>query len=160
MACAPSEDSDHPGHTCSLISVFALRMKKAWVLSYPLSAQRRLWSEWANAQADLNLRWAHSHFVGFVIYQSLSRLPVWDSQNCSIIFLLLSWQSHYRVTDEAFLAETSKGPSTFLRMFSLLLKERIFVSYFVVKRLNYHVWFPCFVRFFLLELIYLQCSWC
>ena len=26
-------------------SVFAVRMKKAWVLSYPLSAQRRLWSE-------------------------------------------------------------------------------------------------------------------
>ena len=49
----------------SLIRVFAVRMKKAWVLSYPLSAQRRLWS--ADAQADPNLRWAHSHFVGFVM---------------------------------------------------------------------------------------------
>ena len=28
-------------------SVFAVRMKKACVLSYPLSAQRRLWSDWA-----------------------------------------------------------------------------------------------------------------
>ena len=28
--------------------------------------QRRLWSDWADAQADLSLRWAHSHFVGFV----------------------------------------------------------------------------------------------
>ena len=28
-------------------SVFAVRMKKARVLSYPLSAQRRLWSDWA-----------------------------------------------------------------------------------------------------------------
>ena len=37
-------------------------------------------------------------------------------------------QSHYRVNDEAFLAETSKyGLSTFLRMCSLLLKEHIFV---------------------------------
>ena len=26
-------------------SVFAIRMKKHWVLSYPLSAQRRLWSD-------------------------------------------------------------------------------------------------------------------
>ena len=45
-------------------SVFAVRMKKAWVLtcSYPLSAQRRLWSDWAYAQADLSLRWAHSLF--------------------------------------------------------------------------------------------------
>ena len=42
MACAPSEDSDQPGHPPSLIRVFAVRMKKAWVLSYPLSAQRRL----------------------------------------------------------------------------------------------------------------------
>ena len=35
--CAPSEDSDQPGHPSSLIRVFAVRMKKAWVLSYPLS---------------------------------------------------------------------------------------------------------------------------
>ena len=42
MVCAPSEDSDQPGHPPSLIRVFAARMKKAWVLSYPLSAQRRL----------------------------------------------------------------------------------------------------------------------
>ena len=40
--CAPSEDSDQPGHPPSLIRVFAVRMKKAWVLSYPLSGQRRL----------------------------------------------------------------------------------------------------------------------
>ena len=44
-------------------SVFAVHMKEAWVLSYPLSAQQRLWSDWA----DLSLRWAHSHFVGFVM---------------------------------------------------------------------------------------------
>ena len=48
-------------------SVFTVRMKKAWVLSYPLSAQRRLWPDWADAQADLSLRWAHTHFVGFVM---------------------------------------------------------------------------------------------
>ena len=44
MACAPSEDSDQPGRPPSLIRVFAVRMKKAWVLSYPLGAQRRLLS--------------------------------------------------------------------------------------------------------------------
>ena len=32
--CAPSEDSDPPGHPSSLIRVFAVRMKKVWVLSY------------------------------------------------------------------------------------------------------------------------------
>ena len=40
--CAPSEDWDQPRHPPSLIRVFAVRMKKSWVLSYPLSAQRRL----------------------------------------------------------------------------------------------------------------------
>ena len=42
MACAPSEESDQPGHPPSLIRVFAVRIKKAWVLIYPLSQQRRL----------------------------------------------------------------------------------------------------------------------
>ena len=65
MACAPSEDSDQPGHLPRLIRVFTVRMKKAWVISYPLNAQRRLWSNWADAQADLSLRWAHMSLCWF-----------------------------------------------------------------------------------------------
>ena len=42
MIVAPSEDSDQHGHPPSLIRVFAFRLKQYWVLSYPLSAQRRL----------------------------------------------------------------------------------------------------------------------
>ena len=57
MAFAPSEDSDQHGHPPSLIRVFAVRMKKAWVLSYLLSAQR--WSDWADARADLSPLGAH-----------------------------------------------------------------------------------------------------
>ena len=45
--------------------VFAVRMKKAWVLSYPSSALRRHWSDRADAQADLSLRWAHMPFSWF-----------------------------------------------------------------------------------------------
>ena len=37
-------------------SVFAVRMKTPWVLSYPLSAQRRLWSDWAHSQFVLSCR--------------------------------------------------------------------------------------------------------
>ena len=90
MACAPSEDSDQPGHPPSLTRVFAVRsmgsksyqslirvfdvrMKTHWVPYYPLSALRRLWSDWADAQADLNLRWAHRHFVGFVVRRLICR---------------------------------------------------------------------------------------
>ena len=64
MTCAPSEDSDQPVHPpslTSLIRVFAVRLKKALVLSYPLSARRRLIS----LGADLSLRWAHRSFCWF-----------------------------------------------------------------------------------------------
>ena len=87
--CAPSEDSDQPGHPPSLIRVFAVRMKKARVLSYPLSAQWRLWSDWADAQADLSLRWAHSHFVGFV----MSRLISYNYNQIPTLSQSLIW--HY-----------------------------------------------------------------
>ena len=43
---AHSEDSDQTGRMPRLI----------W-----------LWSDWADAQTDLSLSWAHSHFVGFVV---------------------------------------------------------------------------------------------
>ena len=52
MVSAPSEDSDQP----SLIRVFTVRMKKAWFLSYPLSAQR-----------ILIFAGRKCHFVGFVM---------------------------------------------------------------------------------------------
>ena len=67
MSSAHSEDSDQHRHPPNLIRVFTVHMKKAWVLNYPLSTQRRLWSDWAEAQADLSLRWAHSRFIGFVM---------------------------------------------------------------------------------------------
>ena len=57
MACAPSEDSDQPGHPPNLIRVFAVRMKKAQVLSYPLSTQWKLWSNCRDAQAEATLIW-------------------------------------------------------------------------------------------------------
>ena len=63
--CAHSENSDQPGHPPSLISVFAVRNKKHWILGYPLSALRRLWSDRPDAQTDLSLRWAHRSFCWF-----------------------------------------------------------------------------------------------
>ena len=50
MTCAPSEDSDKPGHLLSLIRVITVRMTKPC----PLSAQRRPWSDGMDAQADLS----------------------------------------------------------------------------------------------------------
>ena len=85
---ATSEDSDQPGHPPSVIRVFAVRMKKAWVLSYSLSAQRRLWSDLADAQADLSLRWAHSHFVGFVRSRLICHKIMWIFDWISPLFRL------------------------------------------------------------------------
>ena len=98
---APSEDSDQPGHPPSLIRVFAVRMKKPWVLSYPLSAQWRLWSDWVDAQADLSLRWAHTHFVDFVMSQLISCLYVLKhftipiKKSISVLFLGCKYRASF-----------------------------------------------------------------
>ena len=98
--CAPSEDSDQPGHPPSLIRVIAVPMKKAWVLSYPLSTQQRLWSDWADAQADLSLRWVHTHFVGFVMSWLKEKL-LWtrikekDSLKCRFRYIVSIVVDHF-----------------------------------------------------------------
>ena len=53
-------------------SIFAVRMKKAWVLSYtahsPLSAQRSLWSDWADACRLISVSaWRTCHFDSFIV---------------------------------------------------------------------------------------------
>ena len=83
-ACAPSEDSDQPGQAPSLTRIFTVSMKKAWVLSYPLSTQRRLWSDWVDAQADLSLGWVHSHFVGFVMRRLIWFCSITETSPCAI----------------------------------------------------------------------------
>ena len=76
-------------HPLSLIWVFTVRMKKAWVLSYPICTQRRLWSDWADAQADLSLCWAHRSFCWFcheVAQFSCTKLlteKLWGNNQCS-----------------------------------------------------------------------------
>ena len=90
--CAPSEDSDQPENPPSLIRVFVVRMKKAWVFSYPLNAKRRLWSDWADAQANLSLRWAHIPLCWFCyeaaqIWLLLKKLDF--AATIYLIFLLL-----------------------------------------------------------------------
>ena len=65
MACVPSEDSDQPVHPPSLIRVFAVRSVGSWGLKLSSCRQRKLWSDWADTQADLSLRWAHMPFCRF-----------------------------------------------------------------------------------------------
>ena len=43
----------------SLIRIFAVHLRTLWLLDYPQSALRRLWSDCADVQADLSLHWKH-----------------------------------------------------------------------------------------------------
>ena len=74
MACAPSEDSNQPGHLSCLMSVIAVGSMGSLGLNFlpadsevsdQTGRQRRLWSDWVDAQADLNLRWAHMAYCWF-----------------------------------------------------------------------------------------------
>ena len=64
MTIAPSENSDQPRHPPSLITVFAVRMKKHWVLSYTWSASEDSGRCPGWYESPLS---AHAIFVGFVM---------------------------------------------------------------------------------------------
>ena len=62
-----------------------------------------------------------------LIFISLRIDCLFEIRKISECFLWLSLPGHYRVTDEALLAEiTQYDPSSFLLLFSLLFKELIF----------------------------------
>ena len=65
MTCAPSHDSNQPG----LRPVWAESSLSAWrnlgSLATHWAHSERLWSDWADAHADLSLRWAHRSFCWF-----------------------------------------------------------------------------------------------
>ena len=65
---AQSEDSDQTGRMPRLIC--------EW-----------LRSDWADAQADLSLRWAHTHFVSFVMSRLNYQVPLLHHLNTVLIFL-------------------------------------------------------------------------
>ena len=92
--CAPSEDSDQPGHQPSLTRVFAVRSMGSLRPKVSSCGQRRLWSAWAS---DLSLCWAHTHFVGFVMSRLI--LVFGTLRNLSIYFATDSrqyiWQNSF-----------------------------------------------------------------
>ena len=61
-------------------SVFAIRMKTPCVLRYPLSTQRRLWSDWASM-----IIWVFAgctcHFAGFVVLRLICRKMFFSHTN-------------------------------------------------------------------------------
>ena len=64
MTCAPSEDSDQPGHP-PVWSDSSLCAQLAVKGPMFLHADSEDWLDWADAQAHLSLRWAHRSFCWF-----------------------------------------------------------------------------------------------
>ena len=71
MTCASSKDSDQPAHPPSLIRVFAVCFMGSKWPNASVSGQWRLWSDWADAQADSSLPWAHMSFCLFCLVTAI-----------------------------------------------------------------------------------------
>ena len=71
--CEPSEDSDQPGHP-TVWSESSLGAQGVAKDPSFLHAD----SEDSDAEADLSLRWAHTHFVGFVMLWLIWDLSAWQ----------------------------------------------------------------------------------
>ena len=106
MICAPSEDSDQPGHLPSLISVFAVRSMGSWGPNVSSCGQRRHWSDRADAQADLSLRWAHMSFM----WRLICEWPFFkDCSFWSVIVLFSDLSPHPTLVSAHRLAIVSGG---------------------------------------------------
>ena len=91
LISASSKDRNQPTRPRSLIRVFVIRMETLCILGYPKCAQWRFWSACANAQADLNLRWAHIPEVTFSDVAQIIYFLRWkdDIRNASNVLNLV-----------------------------------------------------------------------
>ena len=63
--CVTSKDSDKPVHPPSLAKVLVYLFLDSLKAVEGTRYQRRLWSNCANVQADLSLRWSHKSYCRF-----------------------------------------------------------------------------------------------
>ena len=94
MITEPQHDKTNKMSVRPAKTQISLGIRPVWSES-SLSAWRNLWSlathwahsedwsDWADAQADLSLRWAHTHFVGFV----MSRLILVIQRQKSLLWI-------------------------------------------------------------------------
>ena len=127
-ACAPSEDWDQPGHPPSLIRVFAVHMKTACSLSYPMIERTAKTDQTGRMP---RLIWVFTgrtcHFVGSVVtrwlkfYLGLPEMrPFFIFSPVLSLVVSLTWK-----------IKTGVGRNTFLSSSSLLHH-------------SIYLWFICF----------------
>ena len=66
----------HSASTSQPLKIIRISWRKLWSLATQWAHSEDSWSDWADAQADLSLRWAHIRFVGFF----MSRL-IWTDRS-------------------------------------------------------------------------------
>ena len=84
MIFASSKDTDQPVHPRMLIRVATVCIKKARVLSYPISTKQRLWSDWADRSFCLFCRFV-GHFIFLYVKKNLSQCLLWQELETSLI---------------------------------------------------------------------------
>ena len=89
FTCEPQHDKTNNVAVRPANTQISLGIRPVWSVS-SLSAWRKLgsfathwahseyWPDWADAKADLSLRWAHSHFVGFFMSRLMYTLQWWS----------------------------------------------------------------------------------
>ena len=133
-------------HPPSLIRVFAVRIRKAWALSFSLSAQRRLSSDWVDAQADQSIRWAHMslcwfcHEAAHIVYQRPGSIVILShfvatsgcARHSDLLKQFSSWQI---IHTQQWLIESEENSDhiNHLRLFPYWPMYFITVSYYVLR---------------------------
>ena len=103
--CTPSEDSDQPGDLPSLIRVFTVRSMGSLGPQLSSYGQRKLWLDWADAQADLSLRWAHMPFFWLChkaaqLLYTTSKAHWKEQRTCSLHPYMPSRRFHPYILDQ------------------------------------------------------------
>ena len=90
---ADSEDSDQTGRMPRLIWVFAVHSVGSLQSKLSSCGPRWLWSDWADAQADLSLGWVHISFCWFCHEAAHLRLITHVFEVYYFVFLSsVSWE--------------------------------------------------------------------
>ena len=92
MTCAPSEDSNQPGHPPSLIRGFAVRMKKHWAHSEDSDQTGQMprlsWVFAGRTVILLVLSWGGSYYLSFVHF------IMWAKSLCIFIYLFTCFDKY------------------------------------------------------------------
>ena len=126
--CAANENSDQPAHSSSLIRIFTGCILDSRRCKVSSREQRRLWSDCADAQADLSLRWANmsestfSHLYAQFNSNKTFRIISCNVRNCTLCALRPA-QTHQPA---CLLCEGPKTRGFFWRKMKTLIRLRGF----------------------------------